>query len=119
MNFRKASVLDKLMKGSEVPQPEWMYFLEVEKISPKSYLRMWEYVPQMDNIENYKSITEGIIPFGTEGNPIIITRRIKRTRNTKLINILSTCMQRAILGINVEFLEEDDPGAVVAQSIES
>ena len=47
MNFRRNSILDGLMKGSEVPQPGWYYFLEMERIKTNSYQRTWFH---LDNI---------------------------------------------------------------------
>lgn len=77
MNLRKISLSESLglMKGSEVPQHKYMYFLELEKIGPEdTYTRSWHY---LDNLcqKDHRHIPEV---------NDIFTKKVRRTRNYKL-----------------------------------
>lgn len=93
MNLRKTSLLDSLMKGSDVPQPDWYYFLEMERVKPKRYTRKWFY---LDNIcqKDHAHIPE---TFSLLDETII--KRVRRTRNPKLPKLLYS---RTATGLTVE-----------------
>jgi hypothetical protein len=97
MNFRKTSILDRLMRGSEVPQPDWYYFLEMERITPKRYERKWVY---LDNVcqTDFSHIPETF----TVGDETIIMR-VRKTRNPKMPKLLYDIIGRTMaMGLLVE-----------------
>ncbi len=106
MNLRKLSVFEKcnLMYGSEVPQPEWYYFMEMEQIEPRSYKRIWFY---LDNIcqKDHSHIPETIKLVDE-----IIIKRVKKTRNPKLPRLLYQKIGTKSVGLVVE--NEDDDAIV-------
>ena len=96
MNFRRNSILDGLMKGSAVPQPDWYYFLEIERVRTNSYKRIWFH---LDNIcqKDHSHIPETINLV----NEITI-KRVKKTRNPNLPRLLYQKLDTTSLGLIVE-----------------
>lgn len=97
MNFRQNSILDSLMKGSEVPQPDWYYFLEIEWITPERYTRKWFY------LDNMCQRNHDHIPKTTNMRDGIIVKRVKKTRNPNLPRLLYQKIETAHYGLVVEF----------------
>lgn len=93
MNFRNPSLMEKLglLTASEINQDEPVKFLEEEEYRGDTYLRRWFYLEQFDLSE---------IPEKYEDNDVTIFARIKKTRNTKLIQIMK---KRGELGVLVEW----------------
>lgn len=89
MNLRKISLSESLglMKGSEVPQHKYMYFLELEKIGPEdTYTRSWHYLDnlcQKDHRHYLYNLCQKDHRHIPEVNDIF-TKKVRRTRNYKL-----------------------------------
>jgi hypothetical protein len=85
MNPRKTSILDTLVKGSEVPQTPLTYFLEVERVN-KSGRATRRWFP----LNNRSQKDPSHIPETIELSDQVIIKRLKRTRNTKLLRKIQT-----------------------------
>ena len=94
--FLKNSCLNNIMLGSEVPQPDWYYFLEMERVETNSYRRTWFH---LDNIcqKDHSHIPETI-----ELSDELIIKRIKKTRNPKLPQLLYQKINTKDFGLVVE-----------------
>jgi len=81
MNFRKTYKVNTLglMRGIDVPQPEYKYFLELEVVGPgENFRRSWFYLDELCQ-KNHSHIPEETKEY---------TKRVKRTRNHKLCKLL-------------------------------
>lgn len=94
---RLAAALRKcnLMLGSEVPQPEYVYFLELEKIGPgERYRRTWFYLDRLCQKDHSH------IPEENE----YYTKKVRRTRNHELCRLM---YHRQGICVESESLEEE------------
>lgn len=77
MNLRKSNLIEKLglMTGNRVPQPDYIYYLELEKYGPgEAYKRTWFH------LDNLCQKDHSHIPEENEN----FVKRVKKTRNHKL-----------------------------------
>ena len=101
MNLRKNSILDTLVRGNKIPQPNFINFIELERsYSNGKYSRKWFALDSKKQCENTSELIEGVNST--------LTKRIRRTRNKKLIKLL---YYKSFEGLTVEQedTQEDDP----------